>query len=297
MSNDDKLSLIIRSLSLTDSSLEHLITNHDELTLVLDLAENYGLMITHNNGLYSLENNLKILDKSIIYKHLELLNSEYDIELSIKDFVNTTTEEFNPREIKSNELKISIAEFQKQVEKAHPIVSANTNKPVSKPKNSELTLIVAAGENDAIGKDNQLIWHLSDDLKRFKALTNGHHIIMGRKTFESFPKPLPNRTHVIITRQKDYNVPEGCIVVSSLKKAIEICPENEENFIIGGGQIYKQSIGDVDKVELTRVHTTIDADTFFPEIDLKDWRLIAEEFHPKDEKHQYDFTYLTYVKV
>ena len=114
MSNDDKLSLIIRSLSLTDSSLEHLITNHDELTLVLDLAENYGLTITHNNGLYSLENNLKILDKSIIYKHLELLNSDDDIELSIKDFVNTTTEEFNPREIKSNELKISIAEFQKQ---------------------------------------------------------------------------------------------------------------------------------------------------------------------------------------
>ncbi|MBT7076491.1 MAG: hypothetical protein HN930_02100, partial [Pelagibacterales bacterium] len=114
MSNDEKVSLIIRSLSLTDNSLEHLITNQDELTLALDLAENYGLKITHNNGLYSLENNLKILDKSIIYKHLELLNSDDDIELSIKDFVNTTTDEFNPREIKSNELKISIAEFQKQ---------------------------------------------------------------------------------------------------------------------------------------------------------------------------------------
>lgn len=114
MSNDDKLSLIIRNLSLADSSLENLIANQDELTLALESAADYGLMITHNNGLYTLENKLKILDKSIIYKHLELLNSDNDIELSIKDFVNTTTEEFDPREIKSNELKISIAEFQKQ---------------------------------------------------------------------------------------------------------------------------------------------------------------------------------------
>ena len=114
MSNDDKLSLIIRNLSLADSSLENLIANQDELTLALESAADYGLMIIHNNGLYTLENKLKILDKSIIYKHLELLNSDNDIELSIKDFVNTTTEEFDPREIKSNELKISIAEFQKQ---------------------------------------------------------------------------------------------------------------------------------------------------------------------------------------
>ena len=114
MSNDDKLSSIIRTLSLADSNLENLIANQDELTEALNLAADYGLMITHNNGLYTLENKLKILDKSIIYNHLELLNSDIDIELSIKDFVNTTTEEFDPREIKSNELKISIAEFQKQ---------------------------------------------------------------------------------------------------------------------------------------------------------------------------------------
>ena len=114
MSNDDKLSSIIRTLSLADSNLENLIANQDELTVTLNLAADYGLMITHNNGLYTLENKLKILDKSIIYNHLELLNSDIDIELSIKDFVNTTTEEFDPREIKSNELKISIAEFQKQ---------------------------------------------------------------------------------------------------------------------------------------------------------------------------------------
>ncbi|MEQ3662291.1 MAG: dihydrofolate reductase [Flavobacterium sp.] len=160
-----------------------------------------------------------------------------------------------------------------------------------------LTIIAAASENNALGKDNDLVWHLPNDFKRFKALTTGHHIIMGRKTFESFPKPLPNRTHIIITRQKDYIVPDGCVVVSSLKKAIKICPKDDENFIIGGGQIYKQSIDGADKIELTRVHTEIDADTFFPEIDIEKWKLINEEFHSKDEKHQYDFTYLTYVKA
>jgi dihydrofolate reductase len=160
-----------------------------------------------------------------------------------------------------------------------------------------VTIIAAASENNALGKDNDLVWHLPDDFKRFKTLTTGHYIIMGRKTFESFPKPLPNRTHVIITRQKDYEVPAGCIVVCSLHEALAICPKEEDSFVIGGGQIYKQSIDNVDKIELTRVHTTIDADTFFPIIDLKNWKLIAEEFHAKDEKHKYDFTYLTYVKV
>jgi dihydrofolate reductase len=160
-----------------------------------------------------------------------------------------------------------------------------------------VTIIAAASENNALGKDNDLVWHLPDDFKRFKTLTTGHYIIMGRKTFESFPKPLPNRTHVIITRQKDYEVPAGCIVVCSLHEALAICPKEEDSFVIGGGQIYKQSIDNVDKIELTRVHTRIDADTFFPIIDLKNWKLIAEEFHAKDEKHKYDFTYLTYVKV
>lgn len=159
-----------------------------------------------------------------------------------------------------------------------------------------LTIIAAASENNALGKDNDLVWHLPDDFKRFKSLTTGHFIIMGRKTFESFPKPLPNRTHIIITRQKEYAVPENCLVVSSLNKAITLCPEKEENFIIGGGQIYKQSIEIADKIELTRVHTTIEADTFFPEFDTTQWKLIEEEYHPKDEKHQYDFTYQTYLR-
>ena len=160
-----------------------------------------------------------------------------------------------------------------------------------------LTLIAATSTNNALGKDNQLVWHLPDDFKRFKTLTSGHYIIMGRKTFESFPKPLPNRTHVIITRNKNYKAPGGCIVVSSLEKAIEICPKNEEVFIIGGGEIYKQSIDIADKVELTRVHTTVDADTFFPEINPEKWEVIFEEEHTKDEKHAFDFTFLTFIKA
>ena len=159
-----------------------------------------------------------------------------------------------------------------------------------------LTIIAAASENNALGKDNQLLWHLPEDFKRFKTLTSGHYIIMGRKTFESFPKPLPNRTHLIITRQPNYQAPEGCVVVSSLEKAMELCPANEEAFVIGGGEIYQQAINIVDKIDVTRVHTTIDADTFFPEIDTNIWKLVFEEFHPKDEKHAFDFTFLTYVR-
>jgi len=158
-----------------------------------------------------------------------------------------------------------------------------------------ITLIAAVAENNAIGKDNQLLWHLPDDFKRFKNITSGHHIIMGRKTFESFPKPLPNRIHVIITRQKDYQ-PEGCLIVDSLEKAISVCPKDEELFIIGGGEIYKQSIEMADKLDITRVHHTFDADTFFPEIDLTKWKLTSVEYHPKDEKHRVDFTFETYLK-
>lgn len=158
-----------------------------------------------------------------------------------------------------------------------------------------ITLIAAVAENNALGKDNQLLWHLPDDFKRFKNITSGHHIIMGRKTFESFPKPLPNRTHVIITRQKDYQ-PEGCLIVDSLEKAISVCPKDEELFIIGGGEIYKQSIEMADKLDITRVHHTFDADTFFPEIDLTKWKLTSEEYHPKDKKHHFDFTFETYLR-
>lgn len=156
-------------------------------------------------------------------------------------------------------------------------------------------LIAAAAENNALGKNNELIWHLPDDFKRFKQFTSGHHIIMGRKTFESFPKPLPNRTHIIITRQKDYQ-PEGCIVVNSMEKAIEICPKNETIFIIGGGEIYHLGMPFATKIELTRVHGTFEADAFFPEINPNEWDLVTEIFHPKDEKHNFDFSFQTYSR-
>ncbi len=158
-----------------------------------------------------------------------------------------------------------------------------------------LTMIAAAAENNALGKDGDLVWHLPDDFKRFKKLTTGHHIIMGRKTFESFPKPLPNRTHIVITRNRDY-IKEGCIVVHNLEDALKIAEEDTQPFIIGGGEIYKLALNASEKIELTRVHDTFEADAFFPEIDLSKWELINEEFHEKDERHSVSFTYLTYVK-
>jgi dihydrofolate reductase len=158
-------------------------------------------------------------------------------------------------------------------------------------------MIAAAAENNALGKDNDLLWHLPDDFKRFKKLTTGHKIIMGRKTFESFPKPLPNRVHIIITRDKNYTTPfEDCIIVHSLEEALKLIV-NENVFIIGGGEIYEQGLPFSNKIELTRVHGTFEADTFFPNIDTKLWELVIKEHHPADEKHKYAFTYLTYHKI
>ncbi|WP_046755036.1 dihydrofolate reductase [Kordia jejudonensis] len=173
---------------------------------------------------------------------------------------------------------------------------ANAPKPITDRQN--VSLIVAAAENNVIGKDNDLIWHLSNDLKRFKQLTSGHYIIMGRKTFESFPKPLPNRTHIVITRQEDYKVPVGVIVVDSIQKAIEIATANDnEPFVIGGGEIYKQALPFVTKIELTRVHHEFEGDTYFPEINLDIWKEVANTFHTKDEKHEYEFSFITYERI
>ncbi len=160
-------------------------------------------------------------------------------------------------------------------------------------------MIAAAAENNALGKDNKIVWHLPDDFKRFKKLTSGHSIIMGRKTFESFDKPLPNRTHIIITRQKNY-IPktdnELCIVVDSMEKALELTSKSENVFVIGGGEIYNLGMPFADKIELTRVHGSFEADAFFPEINSSDWQLSEEEFHPKDEKHHYSFSFQTFLR-
>ncbi|MES2575107.1 MAG: dihydrofolate reductase [Bacteroidota bacterium] len=158
-----------------------------------------------------------------------------------------------------------------------------------------IIMIAAVAENNALGKNNDLLWHLPNDFKRFKEVTSRHYIIMGRKTFESFPKPLPNRTHVIITRQQDFQH-ESCIVVDTLKKAIAACPKNEDIFIIGGGEIYTQSIHFADQLDITRVHHSFDADVYFPEIDSKIWELTSETFNPKDERHLFDYTFQTFVR-
>lgn len=159
-----------------------------------------------------------------------------------------------------------------------------------------LILIAAAAENNALGKDNRLLWHLPDDFKRFKRLTSHHHIIMGRKTFESFPKPLPDRTHVVVTRQKDYR-PQGCLVAGSLEEALALCPEDEDVYVIGGGEIYALALPFADAIELTRVHDSFEADAFFPEFVSDEWELVASEPHKADEKHAIAFTYETYRRI
>lgn len=158
-----------------------------------------------------------------------------------------------------------------------------------------IIMIAAVAENNALGKNNEMVWHLPNDFKRFKELTTNHHIIMGRKTFESFPKPLPNRTHIVITHQENYN-PEGCIVVNSIEKAIELCPEDEDSYIIGGGEIYNLGLPFADIIEITKVHGDFEADAFFPEINENEWLLVESEENSKDEKHLYDYTYETYIR-
>lgn len=160
-----------------------------------------------------------------------------------------------------------------------------------------VTLICAVGENNSLGKENRLLWHLPDDFIRFKSLTMGHSIIMGRKTFESLPNPLPKRKNIVITRQKNY-APAGCVVVSSLEEALQEAQKDDENpYVIGGGEIYRLAMPLATILEITRVHSVFQADTFFPEIDPLQWKLIKTEYHPKDEKHAFDFTFETYQKL
>ncbi len=159
----------------------------------------------------------------------------------------------------------------------------------------KITMIAAAGENEALGKDNDLVWHLPDDFKRFKQLTTGHHIIMGRKTFETFPKLLPNRVHIVITRDRDYTA-EGVIIVHTIKEALAKVENDENPFIIGGGEIYTLGMQYADCIELTRVHGDFEADAFFPIINENDWEIVEKEYHEKDDRHAYAFTYLTYER-
>ena len=173
---------------------------------------------------------------------------------------------------------------------------AEWHKEESQKPKQRITIIAAAASNNALGKDNKLIWHLSKDLQHFKTLTNGHAVIMGRKTFESMPRALPNRTNIVITRQSDYQA-ENITVTSSLSEALTIAKNDPRPFIIGGGEIYKQSMSVADEIELTRVHANFDADTFFPEINSHQWKEVWREEHAADEKHAHAFTFLRYQKI
>ncbi|AQS95038.1 MULTISPECIES: dihydrofolate reductase [Polaribacter] len=161
-----------------------------------------------------------------------------------------------------------------------------------------ITVIAAIAQNYALGKDNDLIWHLPADLKRFKKVTTGHYILMGRNTFESIGKPLPNRTTIIITRNKNY-FKDGCLIANSLEEAIEMAKEEEKIFIIGGAQIYKETIAKnlADRLDITLVHKSFEADVFFPEIDPKIWKEDSREDFTADEKNKLDYSFVSYTKV
>jgi len=161
-----------------------------------------------------------------------------------------------------------------------------------------ISIIVAIDENNAIGKDNNLLCHLPNDLKHFKAITEGHPVIMGRKTFESLPKgALPNRRNIVITRNKGLQF-ERCEMVSSLEEAIKLFQGEPEVFVIGGGTIYKEAIETADKLYLTRIHHKFEgADTFFPTIKQEEWKEVSREDYKSDEKHKYDYSFITLEKI
>lgn len=160
-----------------------------------------------------------------------------------------------------------------------------------------ITIVVAMGKNREIGANNQLLWHLPKDLKHFKELTSGHPVIMGRKTYESIGKPLPNRTNIVISRKNDW-FEEGILIVGSIKEAIKFAKKIDENaYIIGGGNIYEQTLDLADQLEITLVDATLEADTFFPKIDEKKWTKTNEIHHEKDEKNQFDFSFQTFERI
>lgn len=159
-----------------------------------------------------------------------------------------------------------------------------------------ISLIVATDEKNGIGKNNQLPWHLPADLKHFKMLTTGHPIIMGRKTFDSIGKALPNRRNIVISRQDDY-IAEGATVVSSLQDAFDLCNDEDEAFVIGGAQIFEQALPQADVLYLTVIHHQFDADTFFPEINENDWIAAESLIHEPDEKNIYSYTFIKYIRA
>ena len=158
-----------------------------------------------------------------------------------------------------------------------------------------ISLVVAASTNNVIGSDGGLPWHLPDDLRHFKRLTTGNPIVMGRKTFESIGRPLPDRRNIVMTRDPDY-MARGCDVVSSVREALDIEADADEVMIIGGGQVYRDFLPHADRIYLTRVQADVEGDTYFPDIDEAGWRLVSSEPHAADEKHAYAFDVMVYER-
>ena len=160
-----------------------------------------------------------------------------------------------------------------------------------------VSLIVAVSSNGIIGRDGGLPWHLPADLKHFKSTTMGHHLIIGRRTWEEVGKPLPGRTMVVVTRSRHF-APEGPEVVRSVEQALELARADDEPFIGGGSQIYRIALARdlVDRIYLTRVHAEIEGDKVFPDFDLEEWELVSEAHHEADEKNEFDHSFLVYER-
>ena len=156
-----------------------------------------------------------------------------------------------------------------------------------------VAFVVATAENGVIGRDNQLLWHLPEDLKHFKRLTRGHPVVMGRRTYDSIGRPLPNRTNLVVTRQPDWQA-EGCEVVHSVPAALERAAQlDEQVFVIGGAEIYRQALPAADVIYLTEVHHAFEGDVVFPELSPAEWREETRERHEPDERHAYAFSFVT----
>ncbi|HEU0085617.1 MAG TPA: dihydrofolate reductase [Candidatus Paceibacterota bacterium] len=159
-----------------------------------------------------------------------------------------------------------------------------------------LSMIAAIGKNKELGKGNTLLWDLPLDMKHFRSTTSGHPVIMGQRTFESIGRPLPKRRNIILTRDREYH-PDGTEIAHSIEEAIALLDASEENFVVGGGQIYTQFLEKADRLYLTEVDADFpDADAFFPEFIKDEWKVVAEEKHEKDAEHQYDFVFKIYER-
>lgn len=165
----------------------------------------------------------------------------------------------------------------------------------------KVSLIAACSKNRVIGKDNDLPWKLPDDMKYFMQTTKGHHVIMGRKNYDSLPenyRPLPNRTNIVVTHQPKFKAP-GCLVVNSMLRALKIAGENGEPevFVIGGAEIYHLAMNDADRIYLTEIDAMIDGDTYFPVVEKTEWQEVSRRNHPADERHAYNFDFVVYERM